>query len=179
MPQGNGSTARRRQGRQADRIPGRPPGQTQRRQEHSPNQIREPRPAVAPTHRAEPMTATATNPARRRRARCPGLAVLSILDNVQSAGAPPDWSPNGETLAFSAMPDDESRGPDVYVWSPGDAKARAITTDHKSYLRLLVGQPHRRQPHQRRPAQAAQLRDRSRHARGARRGRARRCGCPP
>jgi len=43
----------------------------------------------------------------------PGLAVVSILDNVQSAGAAPDWSANGSMLAFSAMPDDGSRGPDV------------------------------------------------------------------
>lgn len=68
-----------------------------------------------------------------------GLAVLSILDNVQSAGAPPDWSANGEMLAFSAMPDDGSTGPDVYVWSPGDAKATAITTDHSSFFASWSG----------------------------------------
>ncbi|HEY7025311.1 MAG TPA: zf-HC2 domain-containing protein [Candidatus Limnocylindrales bacterium] len=64
----------------------------------------------------------------------PGLAVLSILDNVQSAGAPPDWSPSGDILAFSAMPDDGSTGPDVYIWSPGDAKATQITSDHGSFF---------------------------------------------
>jgi hypothetical protein len=69
----------------------------------------------------------------------PGLAVLAILEDVQSAGSPPAWSPNGEILAFSAMPVDASRGPDVYIWSPGDDKARAITTDHGSYFASWSG----------------------------------------
>src|SRR4051794_37432075 len=69
----------------------------------------------------------------------PGLAVVSILDNVQSAGAAPDWSANGSMLAFSAMPDDGSRGPDVYIWSPGDLKAQAITNDHSSYFASWSG----------------------------------------
>jgi hypothetical protein len=69
----------------------------------------------------------------------PGLAVLAILENVQSAGAAPDWSPNGGMLAFSAMPDDQSQGPDVYIWSPGDAQARAITTDHASFFASWSG----------------------------------------
>ena len=64
----------------------------------------------------------------------PGLAVLNILDQVQSAGSPPAWSDNGGTLAFSAMPIDGSHGPDVYVWSPTDTKARAITDDHASFF---------------------------------------------
>ena len=68
-----------------------------------------------------------------------GLTVLAILENVQSAGAPPAWSLNGETLAFSAMPEDASTGPDVYIWSPGDDKAQAITTDHASYFASWSG----------------------------------------
>ncbi|HEY5521041.1 MAG TPA: zf-HC2 domain-containing protein [Candidatus Limnocylindrales bacterium] len=68
-----------------------------------------------------------------------GLTVLAILENVQSAGAAPAWSLNGGMLAFSAMPDDASSGPDVYVWSPGDDKAQAITTDHASYFASWSG----------------------------------------
>jgi hypothetical protein len=60
--------------------------------------------------------------------------VVAILENVDSAGAPPAWSPSGEMLAFSAMPADGSHGPDVYVWSPNDAVAQPITTDHRSYF---------------------------------------------
>ncbi|MEP7158201.1 MAG: zf-HC2 domain-containing protein, partial [Chloroflexota bacterium] len=70
----------------------------------------------------------------------PGLTVLAILENVHSAGAPPDWSPSGEMLAFSAMPADGSTGPDVYVWAPSDERARAITSDHNSYFASWSGE---------------------------------------
>ena len=69
----------------------------------------------------------------------PGLTVLSILEDVHSAGAPPAWSPDGEALAFSAMPSDGSHGPDVYVWRPTDAQAHAITTDHASFFASWSG----------------------------------------
>jgi hypothetical protein len=69
----------------------------------------------------------------------PGLRVLSILEDVHSAGAPPAWSRDGEVLAFSAMPADGSHGPDVFVWEPGDSQARAITTDHSSYFASWSG----------------------------------------
>lgn len=69
-----------------------------------------------------------------------GLQVLAILENVESAGAPPAWAPSGATLAFSAMPADGSHGPDVYVWSPGEGVARPITTDHGSYFASWSGE---------------------------------------
>jgi anti-sigma factor RsiW len=69
-----------------------------------------------------------------------GLRVLAILEDVQSAGAPPAWSASTEMLAFSAMPADGSHGPDVYVWSPADEVARAITTDHASFFASWSGQ---------------------------------------
>ena len=70
----------------------------------------------------------------------PGLRVLAILENVESAGAPPAWSPSGEILAFSAMPADGSYGPDIYVWSPNDIVARPITNDHGSYFASWSGE---------------------------------------
>lgn len=69
----------------------------------------------------------------------PGLTVLSILEDVYSAGAPPAWSLDGEILAFSAMPADGSHGPDVYIWQPGDGQARPITTDHASFFASWSG----------------------------------------
>ncbi len=69
----------------------------------------------------------------------PGLTVLSILEDVHSAGAPPAWSLDGEILAFSAMPADGSHGPDVYIWQPGDDQAQAITSDHASYFASWSG----------------------------------------
>lgn len=69
----------------------------------------------------------------------PGLRVLAILEDVESAGAAPAWSPSGEVLAFSAMPADGSHGPDVYVWAPGDERALPITSDHGSYFASWSG----------------------------------------
>lgn len=68
-----------------------------------------------------------------------GLTVLSILSDVRSAGAPPAWSADGSTLAFSAMPADESHGPDVYIWRPGDELAQPITSDHRSFFASWSG----------------------------------------
>jgi hypothetical protein len=65
--------------------------------------------------------------------------VVAILEDVDSTGAPPAWSPNGETLAFSAMPSDGSHGPDVYVWTVGDTHARALTDDHSSFFASWSG----------------------------------------
>lgn len=65
--------------------------------------------------------------------------VVAILENVESAGAPPAWSPSGGMLAFSAMPADGSHGPDIYVWSPSDEVARPLTSDHRSYFASWSG----------------------------------------
>ena len=55
--------------------------------------------------------------------------VLEIATNVVVVG-PAAYSPDGTQVAFSARPADGSAGPDVYVWTTGDAIARALTTDH-------------------------------------------------
>ena len=68
-----------------------------------------------------------------------GMTVVAILDDVHSAGAPPAWSADGETLAFSAMPSDGRHGPDVYVWSVGDDEAQPLTDDHSSYFASWSG----------------------------------------
>ena len=68
-----------------------------------------------------------------------GLTVLAILDNVHSAGAPPEWSADGSMLAFSAMPADGSHGPDVYVWQPSDTRAQPVTNDHASFFASWSG----------------------------------------
>ncbi len=70
----------------------------------------------------------------------PRQEVVAILEDVDTTGAPPAWSPNSsETLAFSAMPADGSHGPDVYVWTAGDAHARAVTDDHSSFFASWSG----------------------------------------
>ena len=96
-------------------------------------------PSIAPSTPSAPAPSPPTAPSGPPASALPGLAVLSILDNVHAAGAPPAWSPDGETLAFSAMPVDGSHGPDVYVWSPNDTRAKPITTDHGSFFASWSG----------------------------------------
>ncbi|MGZ3587854.1 MAG: zf-HC2 domain-containing protein [Candidatus Limnocylindrales bacterium] len=62
-----------------------------------------------------------------------------ILTGVSAAGAPAAWSPDGTMLAFSAMPADGTRGPDIYVWRPGEAVAHALTKDHRSWFASWAG----------------------------------------
>ena len=72
----------------------------------------------------------------------PTTAVASsqaILTDVIATGAAAAWSPDGSTLAFSAMPADRSDGSDVYVWRPGDEQAHAITGDHGSLFASWSG----------------------------------------
>jgi hypothetical protein len=65
--------------------------------------------------------------------------VLAILEGVEAVGAAPAWSPDGTMLAFSAMPIDHAHGPDIYLWQPGDARARRVTTDHRSWFASWSG----------------------------------------
>ena len=44
------------------------------------------------------------------------------------------YSPDGRWLAFSAEPADGSTGPDLYLWSPGQPLAIALTSDHQTYF---------------------------------------------
>lgn len=69
----------------------------------------------------------------------PEEQMLAILDEVRSVGASAAWSADGSALAFSAMPADLSRGPDVYIWRPGDGRAQPLTSDHGSYFASWAG----------------------------------------
>jgi hypothetical protein len=65
--------------------------------------------------------------------------LTAILHDVEAVGAPPAWSPDGQMLAFSAMPSDRSKGPDVYVWRSGDPRAHRITDDRASWFASWSG----------------------------------------
>ncbi|MEO7118625.1 MAG: hypothetical protein ABIZ34_06605, partial [Candidatus Limnocylindrales bacterium] len=65
--------------------------------------------------------------------------VQAVLSDVHVVGSPPAWSSDGETLAFSAMPADRSRGPDIYTWRLGDVSAKRLTRDHASYFASWSG----------------------------------------
>jgi hypothetical protein len=57
-----------------------------------------------------------------------------------SVGDTAAWSPSGRWLAFSARPMDASGGPDVYVWSPDEPRARPLTTDGRSIFSAWLGE---------------------------------------
>lgn len=60
----------------------------------------------------------------------PSIAVsIAIASGIELVGESAAFSPEGSWFAFTARPDDGSRGPDVYVWKVGDASAYPITTD--------------------------------------------------
>lgn len=63
----------------------------------------------------------------------------AVLEDVQVVGVRPAWSSDGEMLAFSAMPADASRGPDVYTWRLGDTQAERLTEDGRSYFASWAG----------------------------------------
>jgi hypothetical protein len=62
----------------------------------------------------------------------PTASALAIISDVVVVGETAAYSPDGTMLAFSARPADGSRGPDIYLWRPGDAAAHPVTSDHAS-----------------------------------------------
>lgn len=60
----------------------------------------------------------------------PSIAsTIAIASDIELVGESAAFSPDGSWFAFTARPDDRSRGPDVYVWQVGEASAHPITTD--------------------------------------------------
>jgi hypothetical protein len=66
-------------------------------------------------------------------------AMQAVLEDVRVVGSRPTWSSDGDMLAFSAMPADASRGPDVYLWRIGETQAQRLTDDGMSYFASWSG----------------------------------------
>jgi hypothetical protein len=49
------------------------------------------------------------------------------------------YSPDGQSLAFSAAPEDGSTGPDLYLYAAGSPAAVAVTRDHQTYFSAWLG----------------------------------------
>ena len=64
---------------------------------------------------------------------------IAIAQGVVVVGESAAYSPDGRWFAFSARPADGSRGPDIYVWQPGDATAHPVTHDGRSVFSTWVG----------------------------------------
>ena len=58
------------------------------------------------------------------------------LEVVETTAA---YAPDGSAFAFTARPSDGSHGPDIYLWTVGEAEARPITTDHRSVFGSWAG----------------------------------------
>ena len=104
----------------------------------------EPEPTASPSVSAEPEPTAPTPTPTIAVSPTPG-GPLEIASGVIVVGSIAAYAPDGSMFAFTARPADGSAGPDVYVWTVGDAGARAVTTDHASVFsgwldgRLLVG----------------------------------------
>ncbi len=90
-------------------------------------------PDSTPTPATEPPTqppSTDASPAPSPAATPPGS--IAIASGVHVIGDVA-YSEDGRWLAFSATADDAT-GPDLYIWSVGDAKATVVTNDHQTYF---------------------------------------------
>ena len=64
---------------------------------------------------------------------------IAIAEGVIVVGGSAAYSPDGLWFAFAARPADGSAGPDIHVWHVGDARAQAVTTDHRSVFSGWLG----------------------------------------
>jgi hypothetical protein len=81
-------------------------------------------PSVAPTREPDETPTVEVTPTPD--------GALEIASDVVVVGGTASYDADGTNFAFTARPSDGSAGPDVFVWSVSDARARAITTDHRS-----------------------------------------------
>jgi hypothetical protein len=79
--------------------------------------------AVAPT--ATPMVTPTPAPTPAG-----SSGATAILSGYEVVGRDPEFSPDGNYVAFAARPSDHSSGPDVFVWHVGDRQAHAVTAHH-------------------------------------------------
>jgi hypothetical protein len=54
----------------------------------------------------------------------------AILNGYKVSGRDPEFSADGQWVAFSAVPTDNSAGPDLFVWQVGQERAHAVTSSH-------------------------------------------------
>jgi len=71
-------------------------------------------------------SATAT-PTSSPTASASAAVPTAILSGYEIVGRDPEFSADGQQLAFSARPADHSTGPNVFVWRSGQEQARAVT----------------------------------------------------
>lgn len=63
----------------------------------------------------------------------------AILDGYEIVGRDPEFSADGNLVAFSARPVDHSTGPDLFIWRSGDERAHPVTTSHADLFAGWLG----------------------------------------
>jgi anti-sigma factor RsiW len=86
----------------------------------------------SPASTTSPNPSPAVSPSAAAVSAPPEVPMLSIAEDVVVVGETGAYSPDGRWFAYSARPADGSQGPDIYVWSPGEPAAQAVTFDHRS-----------------------------------------------
>jgi hypothetical protein len=90
-----------------------------------------PGPVVTDAPTAPPSSGESPGPSARPSPTPKGA--ITIATGVRVIGDVA-YSADGRWLAFSAEPTDGSTGPDLYLWSPGQPTAIAVTSDHQTYF---------------------------------------------
>ena len=99
-------------------------------------------PVAGPGETPEPVvTSPPTSPPSSGESPSPPIATpaptppgaIAIATDIRVVGDVA-YSADGRWLAFSAEPADGSTGPDLYLWSPGQPTATAVTSDHQTYF---------------------------------------------
>jgi hypothetical protein len=91
-----------------------------------------PEPVVTDPPTSPPSSGESPSPPTSTPAPTPPGAI-AIATDVRVIGDVA-YSADGRWLAFSAAPADGSTGPDLYLWSPGQSAATAVTDDHRTYF---------------------------------------------
>jgi hypothetical protein len=86
-----------------------------------------PTPSVSPPRESTPPASI--EPPTQSPTPAGTVEIARGLDVVETTAA---YAPDGSAFAFTARPSDGSHGPDIYLWTVGEAEARPITTDHRS-----------------------------------------------
>jgi hypothetical protein len=86
-------------------------------------------------------TAAAATPAppAATAASASGTQAAAILDGYQIVGRAPEFSANGQWVAFSARPSNVGSGSDVFIWRVGWARAQAVTAGHADLFAGWLG----------------------------------------
>ena len=85
--------------------------------------------SASPTASASPSQIVTPSPTAVS-SPAPVSVPTAILNGYKVSGRDPEFSADGQWVAFSAVPTDNSSGPDLFVWQVGQERAHAVTSSH-------------------------------------------------